>query len=79
MLQRAQDTGAISDQTDRLTDDAAKPTQMLAASPVDSSDLTWLISLVRDFWVLDRVEDGLLVGADVGVESLRGAVDGDGR
>jgi hypothetical protein len=28
--------------------------------------LTWLISLVRDFWAMDRVEDGLLFGVDVG-------------
>ncbi|MDQ0664638.1 hypothetical protein QFZ35_003136 [Arthrobacter ulcerisalmonis] len=32
-------TGETSAQTDRLTDDAAKPTQMLVASPLDSSEL----------------------------------------
>ncbi|WP_136017850.1 TetR/AcrR family transcriptional regulator, partial [Arthrobacter silvisoli] len=30
-----------------------------------ASDLTWLISLVRDFWSDDRVDDGLLFGGNV--------------
>src|SRR5687767_10600182 len=41
------------------------------------SDLTWLICLVRDFWAVDGVEDGLLSDGDVGGERLCGAVDGD--
>ena len=43
------------------------------------SDLTWLICLVREFWVPDGVENGLLLGGDVGCECLGDAVDGDGR
>ena len=42
-------------------------------------DPSWLIRLVREPLAGDGVEDGLLVGGDVGVESLLGAVDGDGR
>jgi hypothetical protein len=41
-----------------------------------AANLTWLISLVRDFWVLDLGEDGLLLRVDVGCESLCCAVDG---
>lgn len=41
--------------------------------------LTWLICLVREFWVADGVENGLLFGGDVGGECLVGAIDGDGR
>jgi hypothetical protein len=37
--------------------------------------LTWLICLVREFWV----ESGLLLGGYVGGECLCGAVDGDDR
>jgi hypothetical protein len=41
--------------------------------------LSWLICLVREYWPLDRVEDGLLWLGDEGREGLLGAVDGDGR
>lgn len=33
-------------------------------------NLTWLISLVREFGAVDCVEDGLLLCVDVWVESL---------
>ncbi|MFC0457698.1 hypothetical protein ACFFGR_14220, partial [Arthrobacter liuii] len=36
------------------------------------SDLTWLISLVREFWVADGIENGLLLGGNIGGERLRG-------
>ena len=43
------------------------------------SPLTWLIRLVRGFRAADGIEDGLVLGGDVGGECLGGAVDGDGR
>lgn len=43
------------------------------------SDLTWLILLVREFAVHDRVDDGFFLGGDVGREGLLGAVDLDRR
>ncbi|MFB9775030.1 IS3 family transposase [Brevibacterium otitidis] len=41
--------------------------------------LTWLILLVREFAVHDRVDDGFFLGGDVGREGLLGAVDLDRR
>jgi len=43
------------------------------------SDLFWLNGLVREFWAVEGVEDGLLVGGDGGGVGLGGAVDREGR
>ncbi|MFC0457708.1 hypothetical protein ACFFGR_14270, partial [Arthrobacter liuii] len=42
------------------------------AGEADRPDLTWLISLVREFWVADGIENGLLLGGNIGGERLRG-------
>jgi hypothetical protein len=42
-------------------------------------DLFWLNGLVREFWAVEGVEDGLLVGGDGGGVGLGGAVDREGR
>ena len=41
--------------------------------------LFWLNGLVREFWAVEGVEDGLLVGGDGGGVGLGGAVDREGR
>lgn len=43
------------------------------------SALSSLIWLVREFGASDGVENGLLLGGNVGGEGLLAAVDGDGR
>ena len=55
-----------------------KDTTLKVDDPLNVGDLTWLISLVREFWVADGIENGLLLGGNIGGEGLRGAVDGDG-
>jgi hypothetical protein len=47
--------------------------------PDTPGHLTWLICLVHEFWVVEGVENGLLLGGYVGGKCLCGAVDGDGR
>lgn len=51
----------------------------LRQAGASATPLSWLIRLVREFGTVGRVEDGLLLGGDVGGEGLLGVVDRDGR